>query len=92
MKAKGYKIKLDTNGTYPGYLKELVEEGLVDYVAMDIKNSPAKYAMTAGVPNLELMPIKQSVAYLLEGHVDYEFRTTVLNDFHTPEDISAIAA
>lgn len=92
VRSLGYPVKLDTNGTFPDRLRALVEEGLVDYVAMDIKNSPAKYAMTAGVPDLDLTPIRQSVAYLLEGHVDYEFRTTVLNDFHTPEDMAAIAA
>lgn len=90
MKAKGYKIKLDTNGTYPGYLKELVEEGLVDYVAMDIKNAPAKYALTAGVEQLNLEAIEESMHYLMENHIPYEFRTTIVQEFHEKEDIEAI--
>ena len=90
MKAKGYKIKLDTNGTYPDYLKELIEEGLVDYVAMDIKNAPAKYAMTAGVEQLNLDAIEASMHYLMENHIPYEFRTTIVKEFHEKEDIEAV--
>jgi pyruvate formate lyase activating enzyme len=92
VRSLGYPVKLDTNGTFPDRLRALVEEGLVDYVAMDIKNSPEKYGITAGEPDLDLTPIRQSVAYLLEGHVAYEFRTTVLDGFHTPEDVAAIAS
>ena len=82
IKALGFLVKLDTNGTHPAALRALVEKGLVDYVAMDVKNSPARYAQTAGVPGLDLAPIRESVAYLLSGAVDYEFRTTVVRELH----------
>ena len=83
----GYAIKLDTNGSFPERLIELVEEGLVDRVAMDIKNSPALYAQTAGLRELDLGPIERSKNYLLEGHVEYEFRTTVVKGLHTAESL-----
>lgn len=86
----GYKIKLDTNGTYPDKLKELVGAGLVDYVAMDIKNHPDKYPETTGIWDLDMTPIEESVRFLKEGFVPYEFRTTVVAEYHTPEDIGKI--
>ena len=79
---KDFLIKLDTNGNHPDRLMEIVKEGLVDYVAMDIKNSPAKYGETIGIPSFDIAKVRQSVAFLLEGHVDYEFRTTVVKPFH----------
>ncbi|MCR4708889.1 MAG: anaerobic ribonucleoside-triphosphate reductase activating protein [Clostridiales bacterium] len=82
----GYAIKLDTNGYHPETLEMLLKEGLIDYVAMDIKNSPAKYAMTSGLDQLDLEPVKKSISLLLEGDVDYEFRTTVLKEFHEADD------
>ncbi len=91
IKSLGYAVKLDTNGSYPELLKNIVDEGLVDYVAMDMKNSKEKYALTAGIPNLDLRPIEESVAFLLSGKVDFEFRTTVVKELHTEEDIAAIA-
>ena len=91
IKSLGLSVKLDTNGTSPKKLKELVLDGLVDYVAMDIKNSKEKYALTAGIGNLSLDAVEESVAFLLGGHVDYEFRTTVTAKLHTPQDIGAIA-
>ena len=90
IRALGYLVKLDTNGTHPARLRELVEGGLVDYVAMDIKNSPERYAETAGVPGLDLGPIRESAAFLLEGRVDYEFRTTVVREFHDGDSFRAI--
>ena len=86
----GYLVKLDTNGSFPDTLAALIGEGLVDYVAMDIKNSRDKYAQTAGFTHDLLPAVEKSVALLLEGRVDYEFRTTVMNEFHTPEDFDAI--
>ena len=86
----GFPVKLDTNGTHPDRLARLWEQGLVDYVAMDVKNCPARYGETAGVPGLDLAPVRESVAWLLEGRVDYEFRTTVVRQFHTREDLLAI--
>lgn len=90
VRALGFLVKLDTNGSYPDTLEGLIGEGLVDYVAMDIKNSREKYALTVGKPDLDLAPIERSVALLKEGRVDYEFRTTVVQEYHTPEDIRAI--
>ncbi len=90
VKATGMPVKLDTNGSYPQKLKELVEKGLVDYVAMDIKNSKAKYAETIGLPGYDLRKVEESVAFLLSDAVDYEFRTTVVREFHTKEDIADI--
>ena len=75
VKEEGYAVKLDTNGSFPARLKELVCGGLVDYVAMDIKNAPEKYAETAGAA-VRLEDIRESVSLLLSGAVDYEFRTT----------------
>ena len=90
IKALGYPVKLDTNGSFPDKLRTLVENGLVDYVAMDIKNSKEKYPMTAGIP-VSLMPkIEESVAFLLSGKIDCEFRTTVVSEFHGITDFSEI--
>lgn len=90
IKNMSFAVKLDTNGTNPELLLELIEEGLVDYVAMDIKNAPAKYSVTAGV-EVDMEKIERSVKLLLSGKVDYEFRTTVVRDFHSVEDFEAIS-
>ena len=90
IKALGFPVKLDTNGNHPGRLRELAEAGLLDYVAMDLKNGPSRYAETAGVPGLDLGPIRESVSWLLEGSVDYEFRTTVVKQFHDGDSFRAI--
>lgn len=91
IKDEGFAVKLDTNGSYPERLKYLVNSGLVDYVAMDIKNSKELYAETAGLPKLDISKIEESVSFLLEGNVDYEFRTTVVRQFHTVESIASAA-
>ena len=90
IKKLGYAIKLDTNGTNPDKLKELVAEGLVDYVAMDIKNSKERYAETSGIHHMDLTSIEESVRFLMEGSIPYEFRTTVVKEYHRLEDILAI--
>ena len=90
VRALGYQIKLDTNGSFPDRLRVLIEEGLIDYVAMDIKNSPARYAETVGMRTIDLSPILESVKLLLLGKVDYEFRTTVVRELHTKADFTAI--
>ena len=90
IKALGYAVKLDTNGSFPEKLKTLVEKGLVDYVAMDIKNSLETYAITSGVDALDLEKIQESVSYLKENHVPYEFRTTVTRNFHSKEEFERI--
>lgn len=90
IKSLGYSIKLDTNGTNPQVIIDLVASGLVDYVAMDIKASFITYpAITNSIVNIE--KIKESINYLLGNHVDYEFRTTLINEFHDAEDIKRIA-
>ena len=91
VKSMGYAVKLDTNGSFPDRLKAIVEAGLADYVAMDIKNSPEKYPLTAGCESVSMEAINESIRYLLSGKVDYEFRTTVTAELHTPKDIEAIA-
>lgn len=91
VRALGYKIKLDTNGCFPDRLMEIVKAGLVDRVAMDIKNSPELYGETVGVPGLDLAPVERSKNFLLEGHVEYEFRTTVVKGLHTKESIKGAA-
>ncbi len=90
IKAMGYAVKLDTNGSFPEKLISVVEKGLVDYVAMDIKNSKAKYGETIGVADFDITPIEKSVEFLLQNKVPYEFRTTIVDKFHTVEDIQDI--
>ena len=91
IKELGYAVKLDTNGSHPEALRAVVATGLVDYVAMDIKNSPAKYAATVGLPGFDLTPVRQSAALLLEGTVDYEFRTTAVAELHDDDSFREIA-
>ncbi len=86
----GYNVKLDTNGSFPKELKDLVKNKLIDYVAMDIKNSIAKYPQTAGCENLDVNLIEESIDFLLSGKVGYEFRTTVVKELHTISDIQDI--
>lgn len=86
----GYAVKLDTNGYRPTVLKDLVDKGLLDMVAMDIKSDRAGYAKTAGFDALDISRIEESVEFLLEGHVPYEFRTTVVKELHTKETFEHI--
>lgn len=90
IKALGYLTKLDTNGSRPKVLQTLVEKGLLDYVAMDIKNSPARYGQTAGVPDMTHTWVEESIRYLLTGKVAYEFRTTVVEEFHDAQSFADI--
>lgn len=92
LKALGYAVKLDTNGTLPARLRAVVEAGLVDYVAMDIKNSVQKYARTVGIDGFSVDLVKESVAFLKSGAVDYEFRTTVVSPLHEVADFAQIGA
>ena len=89
VKKLGYSVKLDTNGSFPDKLKALVEEGLVDYVAMDIKNSFAKYPLTCGVET-DIDNIKESIDFLMSDSVDYEFRTTLVKELHAFDDMEEI--
>lgn len=84
-------IKLDTSGSHPEMLERLIAEKLVDYVAMDIKNSLANYDITVGIENYDPAPIEKSIDILKRGRVDYEFRTTLVGELHSEQDIKAIA-
>ena len=82
-------VKLDTNGAYPERLRSIIENDLVDYVAMDIKNSKEKYALTAGA-DVDIGKISESVGLLISSGIAYEFRTTIVKELHSPEDIRSI--
>ena len=90
IKSLGYEVKLDTNGTNPELVEEYIKTGLIDYVAMDIKNSEEKYAITSGVKQVPMDKIKQTIQLLMNSGIDYEFRTTLVNEFHKLEDIEGI--
>ena len=89
IKDLGYAVKLDTNGSFPERLREVVEKGLVDMVAMDIKNEKSRYAETIGY-DVDMHKIEESVAFLMENRVDYEFRTTIVKEFHDEKAIRGI--
>jgi pyruvate formate lyase activating enzyme len=91
IKALGYQVKLDTNGTNPAVLKDLVTSGLVDYVAMDIKNSPSKYPITTGVGTPLVNNVLESARFLKDSGVKHEFRTTLIKEFHTDADMDYIS-
>ncbi len=91
IKDLGYDIKLDTNGSFPEKLKGILELGLADYVAMDIKNSPAKYAGTIGLKSFDLSPVQESIDILKNSGIDYEFRTTITADFHTKDSMKELS-
>lgn len=90
IKALGYLVKLDTNGYQPKVLQELLHENLLDYVAMDIKASKENYARAAGIPELDLTGIQESIILLQNSGVPYEFRTTVVKGIHTIEEFEEI--
>lgn len=91
----GLLVKLDTNGAFPERLEEIINLGLVDYVAMDIKNSPQKYPLTCGIdadPKEFFKPFEKSIELLLQNRVPYEFRTTVVKELHNLNDIENAGA
>ena len=90
IRSLAFPVKLDTNGYHPGMLRRLLDEKLIDYAAMDIKNSPEKYASTAGRETLDLSPVRESIALLMGSGTDYEFRTTVVKEFHEQRDFEEI--
>lgn len=90
VKELGFLVKLDTNGSNPDLLKKLVEENLVDYVAMDIKNSPEEYSLASGTEKF-LDKITESKDFLLQNLVDYEFRTTIVKGIHTKDSLLSAA-
>jgi pyruvate formate lyase activating enzyme len=91
IKQLGFLIKLDTNGSNPDTIKYLVENKLIDYIAMDIKNSFEKYSLTTGINNINIDNIKNSINYIMNCGIDYEFRTTLVKDHHSEQDITNIS-
>lgn len=96
IKKLGLLIKLDTNGAFPYQLQKILSLGIVDYVAMDLKNSPEKYPLTCGLkdkdPDEFFKSFKKSIAILMSGKIDYEFRTTIVPELHTFSDIEKMGA
>ena len=90
IRSLGFATKLDTNGYHPALLKALLDEKLVDYVAMDIKNSPEKYAATCGVKTINMDTIRESISHIMGSGTGYEFRTTVVEEFHEKSDFEKI--
>ena len=87
VKALGFRIKLDTNGSFPDMLESIVRAGLVDRVAMDIKNCPERYAETIGLKDFDIAPVERSREFLMNCGIDYEFRTTVVKGIHTEDSL-----
>lgn len=92
IKEMGFLVKLDTNGYRPEVMKDLVSRGLVDYIAMDVKNSPAMYARTVGLEAMDLASAEESLRFLIDGNVDYELRTTLVAQLHNEASIQNMGA
>lgn len=90
IRREGFAVKLDTNGAHPRMLARLLAEGLVDYVAMDVKNAPAKYARTVGLAHVDVGAVDESIGILLRGGVPFEFRTTVVRGLHDEADFDVM--
>ncbi len=90
IRSLGLLVKLDTNGTRPDVLRQLDQDGLLDFISMDIKAGPDGYAAACGRPEINLKPIQESAAWLIAGTLPYEFRTTVVKGLHTYRDFEAI--
>lgn len=90
LKEMGYLVKLDTNGSFPERLKLLIDNHLIDYVAMDVKNSLEKYHLSTGINNIDTTSILKSINLIKENKIPYEFRTTTVKEHHTKEDFIAI--
>lgn len=90
IKELGLLIKIDTNGSNPAFLKQLVKEGLIDKIAMDIKSSPENYHILTGLSKFELSAVNESIAFLMEGNIEYEFRTTAVRELHSEKDFIQI--
>lgn len=90
LKSFGYKVKLDTNGFYPERLAEAIENGLVDYIAMDIKSSRENYSKAVGIPDIDISKVEESVRLIMDSGIDYEFRTTAVKGLHIVSDFEKI--
>ncbi len=86
IKEMGFKVKLDTNGSYPDRLKEILDEGLLDYVAMDIKSAPESYGRACGLNETPIENVRRSIEILRNSGTPYEFRTTVVDELHGGSD------
>ena len=91
IRARGVGVKVDTNGFFPEALARVLSEGLADDVAMDIKASPEGYAAATGIPDIDITPVRESIALLMSGKTDFEFRTTAVKGLHTKKDFEGIA-
>lgn len=89
IKSLGYKIKIDTNGSRPDVLEKLLDKNLIDYVAMDIKGTFDKYNVISGT-RVDINKIKESIQILEKSNIDYEFRTTIIKEYHSIDDIKEI--
>lgn len=87
IKALGFLVKLDTNGSRPNVLKQLVDAELVDYVAMDVKNCPRRYAETVGLEHMDLAAVEESLRFLIAGDTPYELRTTLVKQLHDAQAV-----
>ena len=92
IKTLGFLVKLDTNGYRPQVIKDLVQAGLVDYIAMDVKNSPARYAQTVGLETVDMEKIEESLRFLIDGDIDYELRTTLVAQLHDETSMQNMGA
>ena len=91
VRSLGYKIILDTNGYRPDVISSLLEDNLLDYIAMDIKAGLSNYAKVSGIPNLDTSKIKESISIIENSGIDYEFRTTVVKELHNRQDFLEIS-
>ena len=91
IKDLGFKVKLDTNGTNPGMLGSLIKDRLIDYVAMDIKSSLSGYEKACGISKIKLSPIKESIDLLINGNIEYEFRTTAVEELLDEDSVRDIS-
>lgn len=92
IKDLGYSIKLDTNGYLPQVLSRVIDSHTVDYIAMDIKGSPRKYELITGTYFLYLTHLKQSIHLIMDSGIEYEFRTTFIDQFHDEQDVEDMAS
>lgn len=83
-------VKLDSNGSNPAMIKQLYEDGLIDMIAMDIKAAPSKYAMVCGLKDIDMAPYMESIRYIMECGIEYEFRTTLVKGLHDTSDMEEI--
>lgn len=90
IRSLGYSVKLDTNGSHPDMIKALAKQGLINMVAMDIKNSLPKYAATCGLSHIDMTSVQDSIDFLMAGSLEYEFRTTVVKELHEENDFRLI--